>query len=249
MKAVLLAAGEGQRLRPLTLTRPKPMLPIGNRPLLEHNILLLRSYGIREIAINLHHLPHIITDYFGDGQKWDVSLHYSFEETLLGSAGALKKMEAFLDDTFVVMCGNLLTSMCLKQLLDYHQALEAYVTVAVHEVTNPWDKSVVALNEQGLITRFVQKPKPDQVFSNLVSTGVYVMEPEVLQWVPPQTVCDFGHHIFPWLIRNGKRLAGYPTTDFLIDIGSVSSYEQAQKWATGNNLSRKLSIKSTQNGG
>jgi len=231
MKAMILAAGEGRRLRPLTLTCPKPMLPIGNRPLLEHNILLLRSHGIREIAINLHYMPHVITDYFGNGIKWGVKLHYSLEETLLGSAGALKRVESFLDETFVVMYGDLFTLMRLEPIIERHQTLKAQVTVAVHEVSNPCDKGIVSLDRHGWITSFVEKPRPDQVFSNLANAGVYIMEPDVLHWVPPQTVCDFGYHIFPWLIKNGKRLAGCPISDLLIDIGNMSSYEQAQQWA------------------
>ena len=231
IKAMILAAGEGTRLQPLTLTCPKPMLPIGNRPLLEHNILLLRDHGIREIVVNLHHLPDKITDFFGDGSKWDVSLHYSYEETLLGSAGALKKVESFFDDTFVVLYGDLFTHINIESLLYKHQTLGADVTVAVNEISNPCEKGIVSLDEQGWITRFVEKPKPEQVFSNLANAGVYALEPEVLNWIPPQTVCDFGHHIFPWLLKNKKRVAGYPTNEFLIDIGTLASYEQAQQWA------------------
>lgn len=231
MKAIILAAGEGRRLRPLTLTCPKPMLPVGGRPLLEHNILLLRSHGIREIAINLHYLPHVITDYFGEGEKWDVSLHYSFEETLLGSAGAVKKIHPFFDDTFVMLYGDLFTLVDLQPIIAHHRALGAQVTIAVHEVGNPCEKGIVLLDDQGWIRCFLEKPKPDQVFSNLANAGVYIIEPEVLKWIPPQTVCDFGHHIFPWLIKNNKRVAGFLINELLIDIGNLSSYEQAQRWA------------------
>jgi mannose-1-phosphate guanylyltransferase/phosphomannomutase len=231
MKAMILAAGEDRKLHPLTLTCPKPMLPVGDRPLLERNILLLRAYGIREIAINLREFPEIIMDYFGNGEKWGVSLYYSYEETLLGSAGAVKKMEPFFDETFVVMYGDLFTFIDLQPMITYHQNLKAQVTIAIHEISNPCDKGIIQLNEQGWITRFMEKPRPHQVFSTLGNTGVYLMEPEVLRWIPPQTVCDFGHHIFPWLINNQKRLAGYPTNEFLIDIGTLSSYKQAQQWA------------------
>lgn len=230
MKAMILAAGEGRRLRPLTLTRPKPMLPIGGRPLLEHNIQLLRFHGIREIAINLHYLPQAITDYFGDGEKWDVTLHYSYEETLLGSAGALKKIESFFDETSVVLYGDLFTTVNLAPLIQRHRALGAQVTMAVHEVDNPQEKGVVLLDDQGWVKRFVEKPGPDQIFSNLVNAGVYVLEPDVLSWIPPGAPYDFGHHLFPRLLEHGKRLAGHPIDDLLIDIGNPASYERAQQW-------------------
>lgn len=231
MKAMILAAGEDRKLHPLTLTCPKPMLPVGDRPLLEHNILLLRSFGIREIVINLHHLPDVIINYFGRGEKWDVSLTYSYEETLLGSAGALKKVESFFDDTFVVMYGDLFTFLDLDPMLAYHRNMGAQATVAVHEISNPCDWGIVQLNEAGWITRFLEKPRPRQVFSNIANTGIYIMEPEVLSWIPPQTVCDFGRHIFPWLLNNGKRLAGYQIQEFLTDIVTLTSYKQAQQWA------------------
>lgn len=229
MKGIILAAGEGTRLRPLTLTRPKPMLPIGGRPLLEHNVVLMRTHGLSEIAINLHYLPNVVTDYFGDGEKWQVSLHYSHEETLLGSAGAIKKIENFFDDTFVMLYGDLFTNIDLTAMIQHHKLLNAQVTMAVHEVDNPCEKGIVALNDQGWITRFMEKPKPEQVFSNLVNAGVYVIEPEILQWIEPNIVCDFGHDVFPWLIENNKRVAGYQMNDFLLDIGSPTSYEQAQE--------------------
>jgi len=240
MKALILAAGEGRRLRPLTLTCPKPMLPIGDRPLLEHNILLLRSYGIREIAVNLHYLPQVITNYFGNGEKWEVSLLYSFEETLLGSAGAVKKLETFFDDdTFIIIYGDLFTFIDLGQMIAYHHTRGAQATIAVHEVSNPCEKGIVSLDEQGRITRFLEKPKPDQVFSNLASAGVYVIEPAVLKWIPPQTICDFGQHIFPWLVKNNKQIAGYPINELLIDISSWSGYEQAQRWAIPAEIIKK----------
>jgi NDP-sugar pyrophosphorylase family protein len=207
------------------------MLPIGGRPLLEHNILLLKSYGIHEIAINLHYLPHVVTNYFGDGEEWGVSLYYSYEKTLLGSAGAVKKIASFFTEPLVLLCGDLFTWINLKSMMTHHHSLEAQVTIAVHEVSNPCEKGIVSLDDHGWIRRFMEKPKPEQVFSNLANAGVYIIEPEVLDWIPPETVCDFGHHIFPWLISNNKRVAGYPINELLIDIGSLSSYEQAQRWA------------------
>jgi NDP-sugar pyrophosphorylase family protein len=231
MKAMILAAGEGTRLRPLTLTCPKPMLPVGERPLLEYNITRLRNYGIRDIAINLHYLPEVVTNYFGDGRRWGVALHYSFEETLLGSAGAIKKLASFFDEPFVVMYGDLFTFIDLAQLIAHHQRLAAQVTIAVQAVDNPVGKGIVELDRHGWITRFAEKPKVDQIFSNLANAGVYVLEPEVVQWIPAQAVSDFGHDIFPWLIENRKRVAGYHFRELLIDIGTMANYERAQQFA------------------
>mgnify|MGYP005861953141 CR=1 FL=1 len=225
MKAMILAAGEGTRLRPLTLTRPKPMVPIGDKPLLAHTIAWLRRHGITEIGINLHYKPEVITDYFGDGSAFGVRLVYSYEPKILGTAGGAKALEAFLDEPFVVVYGDLLTALDLTAVCRFH----AEVTVVLYRVSNPWECGLVTMDATGRITRFVENPPRDQVFTDLANAGVYVMQPEVLSYVPAGQFYDFGHDLFPRLLAEGALLVGYPTDQYLLDIGNHDKYNQAQR--------------------
>jgi NDP-sugar pyrophosphorylase family protein len=229
MKAMILAAGEGARLRPLTLERPKPMLPIGGKPLLEHIIDLLQRHGVREIAINLCHKPQAIIDYFGDGRRFGVEISYSLESPILGTAGAVKKLQHYFDRTFTVIYGDLLTDLDLTSLAEYHRARGGMVTVALYQVENPSACGLVDLNGGGRIQRFVEKPPPEAVFTDLANAGVYVVEPEVIDHIPPATFYDFGHDLFPALLERGVPIYGYPIADYLIDIGTREKYERAQR--------------------
>lgn len=229
MRALVLAAGEGQRLRPLTYDRPKPMLPVGDRPLLEQIVCLLRLHGITEIAINLHHKPQSIRDYFGDGAQFGVQIEYSYEEQLLGSAGAVKRLEHyFCDDPFIVFYGDLYTEFELGQLVAVHRSSDALVTMALYEVENPTACGIVELDERGLVTRFIEKPAPGQVFSRLANAGVFVVDPQVIDLIPPDTPFDFGRHVFPRMLTLGMSIQGYVIQELLIDIGTPSNYERAQ---------------------
>jgi len=229
MKALILAAGEGSRLRPLTLTRPKPMLPVGGKPLLEHIIQLLRRCGITSIAINLHYKPAVIPSYFEDGHLWGVEITYSLEETLLGSAGAAKRLQHYFDETFVVFYGDLYTEMDLSPLVGFHREKRAQITVALYEVDNPCACGIVDLAADGRIRRFVEKPAPHEVFSNLANAGIYIVEPGVLDYVPPEQPYDFGRDMFPRLLAEGVDVWGYPIHDLLIDIGTPAKYQEAQR--------------------
>lgn len=239
MKAMILAAGEGTRLRPLTLDRPKPMLPIGGKPLLEHLVRWLRRHGIADMAINLHYKPEAITDYFGDGRRFGVSITYSYEERLLGTAGAVKRLEGTFDDTFVVVYGDLLTNLDLGALIQFHVAKRRtsisnqrpLATVALYHVSNPSQCGLVELDGQGRITRFVEKPPAHAVFTDLANAGVLVLEPEVLDHIPRHEFCDFGHHLFPRLLAKGVPMYGYPISEgeYVMDIGTMEKYERAQQ--------------------
>jgi NDP-sugar pyrophosphorylase family protein len=229
MKALILAAGEGSRLRPLTLTCPKPMLPVGGRPLLEHIIRLLRRCDITHIAINLHYKPWIIPLYFWDGYPWGVKITYSLEETLLGSAGAAKQLQYYLDETFVVVYGDLYTEMDLSPLVDFHREKRAQITVALYEVDNPCSCGIVDLAPNGQIHRFVEKPTPAEVFSNLANAGIYIVDPSILDYVPIGQPYDFGRDLFPRLLAEGVKIWGYPIHELLIDIGTPAKYRQAQR--------------------
>jgi NDP-sugar pyrophosphorylase family protein len=232
MKALVLAAGEGQRLRPLTADRPKPMLPVGGRPLLEHIILLLKKHGVEDIAINLHYQPWAIVSHFGQGERWGVHIRYSVEERLLGSAGAARRLGWFLREApFLVFYGDLFTDLDLSDLIATHQQAGVLLTMALYEVDNPTECGIVELDGRSRITRFVEKPSPEQVFSHLANAGVLVAEPEVLDLIPPDTVADLGHHILPQMLAHKMPIAGYPIRQSLIDIGTPEKYRRAQEWA------------------
>jgi NDP-sugar pyrophosphorylase family protein len=232
-KAVILAAGEGTRLRPLTLDRPKPMLPVGGRPLLERTITWLRGYGITEVAINLHYRPEAIREHFGKGERLGVAITYSYEPTLRGASGALQPLRGLLDETFVIVYGDVLTDLDLDALAAYHRAApDALMTLSLVRMENPTEKGIVALDAAGRITRFVEKPPADQVFSDLGSAGVIIAEPGILDFIPADGFDDIGHHLLPRLLAAGIPVYGWtlPESSTLIDIGSPEQYAQAQAW-------------------
>jgi NDP-sugar pyrophosphorylase family protein len=213
------------------------MLPINGRPLLEYIIEWLRQHGIRDIAINLNYCPDVIVNYFGDGTGMDVRIAYSYENPILGTAGAARKLNGFLGDSpLVVMYGDVLTNMSLSALLAFHeQARErdprTQVTMGLYHVPNPTEVGLVGLDETGKITRFMEKPRPDQVFTDLANTGVLVIEPDAIKLIPPDTFYDFGGHLFPQLLLAGVSMYGWviPHGTYLLDIGTPDKYAQAQR--------------------
>ncbi|MBI3978994.1 MAG: nucleotidyltransferase family protein [Chloroflexi bacterium] len=228
MKALVLAAGEGTRLRPLTLDRPKPMVPIGGRPLLEYAVRLLKAHGVEQIAVNLHYQPEAICSYLGDGGHWGVQITYSLEHPILGTAGAARRLDGFLDETFLVFYGDVLTDLDLTALVRFHRMRGVVGTLALHRLEDPTGKGVVDLDADGLVRRFVEKPAPGESVGALVSAGVYVLEPAILGLIPPETFFDFGRDLFPMLVERGYRLAGWLHEGYLVDVGSVESYAQAE---------------------
>ncbi len=232
MKGMILAAGEGRRLRPLTNHTPKPMLPIAGRPLLEHVITHLRDCDVTNLAINLHHLPGAVMNYFGDGSRWGVKLRYSLEEQLLGSAGGVKRLQSFFDETFIVYYGDVFTQTDLWPMIALHQHTGALVTMGLYHVPDPWNRGIVQLDKRQRIIRFAEKPARDQVFSHLANAGIYVMEPKVLERISPGEVSDFGSDVFPRLLAEGVTMSGYVIHDHLIDIGLPEKYEEANRLAS-----------------
>lgn len=235
-KALVLAAGEGTRLRPLTLDRPKPMVPINGAPLLDHTVGWLRQYGVEQIAINLHYRPEVITDYFGDGTGFGVQIHYSHEDSLLGSAGAVRKLDGFVDDApLVVVYGDILTDVDLRALLSFHHENvvrdpSTGITLSLYPVPNPTEVGLVGMDASGRITRFVEKPRPEEVFTDLANAGVLVIEPWVIDSIPADTFYDFGLDLFPQLLAEGVAMYGWviPHDAYLLDIGTHAKYDQAQ---------------------
>lgn len=219
MKALVLAAGKGTRLGALTCSRPKPMMRVAGRPLLQHIFDRLRRAGITEIFVNLHHHGEAIAEYFGDGAGSGVSLRYSYEPELLGTAGAAKKLEAALGDRFLVHYGDNFVDVDIAALVGSHARRHAVATVAVFRAADDVSASgVVEIDEDGRIRRFVEKPAPGETASRLVNAGVYVLERAALAVVPPGRFADFGRDAFPALVAADQPLYAFRFSGLVIGI-------------------------------
>lgn len=223
MKALVLAAGKGGRLGALTETRPKPMLPVGGRPLLEHVIGRLRDAGIVEIFVNLHHRGDLVTGHFGDGTAFGVSLRYSHEPELLGTAGAAKKLEAELGERFVVHYGDNFVEVDLAAMLAAHARSAATATIAVFPAEDVGASGVVEIDGRDRLRRFVEKPAPGETTSRLVNAGVYVLERAALAAVPAGRFCDFGRDVFPALLAAGRDVRAFRLSGRVIGIDTPES--------------------------
>ncbi len=229
MKAIILAAGKGERLKKIVKEIPKPMVSVKNKPILEHNIGWLKSYGIEEIYINLHHLAHVIQNYFKDGANWRVNITYSYEPTLLGTAGAVRKIadEYWNNENignFLVVYGDNLFNCNLEEILSFHQMKRGVATIAVYEKEEVSQSGIVVLDKEDRIIKFIEKPKPEEVISHLVNTGIYVLEPKVLDYIKPRKFLDFGKDIFPEMIEQGEKLFGKVIEGNLIAIDTPELY-------------------------
>ena len=229
MKAMVLAAGQGSRLRPLTDTCPKPMLPLGGKPLLEHVITLLAHHGFDEVVVNLHHLPEQIRAYFGDGSTWGVRLSYSHEEQLLGTAGAVARMADFFDQPFLVYYGDNLCNMDLGALWRTHLDRGGIATMGLHRLDDPCRSGIVQLDQDGRVRRFIEKPRREQVFPDYqINCGIYALAPEILNWIPNLGPSDFGRDIFPRLLEADQPIYGYPMRGQLLASDTPERYAHAQ---------------------
>jgi mannose-1-phosphate guanylyltransferase len=227
MKAVILVGGEGTRLRPLTCNITKAMVPILNRPFLEHMLRYLREHGIGEIILAMGYLPTQIQSYFGDGAQLGVRMTYLVEESPLGTAGAVKNAEAFLDEPFFVFNGDVLTEIDLTAMMGRHQEIRPKVSIALTPVEDPTIYGVVETDSGGRVERFIEKPARDEVTSNMINAGIYILEPEVLGHVPPSTPFMFEHHLFPQLLEMDEAILSYPSDAYWIDIGTPEKYLKA----------------------
>jgi mannose-1-phosphate guanylyltransferase / phosphomannomutase len=227
LKAIVMAGGFGNRLRPFTLTCPKPMLPLVHQPVLAHILDLLKRHYFSEVIIATHYLPEQIQDYFGDGRHRGMTLHYSVEELPLGTAGSVKKAEAYLDDEpFLVISGDIVTDIELSQVVQFHREKGALATLALTQVANPTQYGVVLTDDVGHIRQYQEKPSHQQVVSNFVNTGIYVLEPKVLDGMKPDTACDFSYDIFPRMLKQNQALFGYLAEGYWRDMGTIQSYQQ-----------------------
>ncbi|MHB8780691.1 MAG: sugar phosphate nucleotidyltransferase [Candidatus Geothermincolia bacterium] len=228
MRAVVMAGGEGTRLRPLTSNQPKPMVPICNRPIMEYILELVRGHDMREVVVTLQFLPTLIRNYFGDGADWGLDLSYMVEEKPLGTAGGVKNASAFLDDTFLVISGDALTDIDLSAVAAFHRERRAMVTIAMVRVANPLEFGIVVTDAEGRIERFLEKPNWGQVFSDTINTGIYILEPSIFEYIP-EGPFDFSHDLFPLLLEKGFPVYGYVAEGYWCDVGNFEQYARAHK--------------------
>ncbi|MGC8786754.1 MAG: sugar phosphate nucleotidyltransferase, partial [Anaerolineae bacterium] len=227
MKAVVMAGGEGSRLRPLTINRPKPMVPLVNKPVLFHILELLKRHGITQVVVTLQYMADMVQDYFGDGSALGMEINYSIEEIPLGTAGSVKNAQKYLDDTFIVISGDAVTDFDLSAIIQYHKTQKAVATLTLYRVPNPLEYGVVILNGDGRIREFQEKPSWGQVISDTVNTGIYVLEPQVLELFEAGKPFDFSKDLFPILLDRGEPLYGYVSEGYWCDIGNIQEYIRA----------------------
>jgi mannose-1-phosphate guanylyltransferase / phosphomannomutase len=227
VKAVVMAGGEGTRLRPLTSNQPKPMVPIVGKPCMEHIVELLKEHGFDDIVVTLAFMPQAIRGYFGAGESQGVSIRYSVEESPMGTAGSVKLAEGVLDEPFLVISGDALCDIDLGALVGFHREKEALVTIGLKSVDNPLEFGIVVTDDDGRIERFLEKPSWGQVFTDTINTGIYVLDPEVLRHVPEGQPFDFSKELFPLLLEMGRPLYGYIADGYWQDIGNLDQFRQA----------------------
>ncbi len=233
LKAMILAAGVGSRLDPITRTTPKPMVPVLNAPVMEHIVRLLVSHGFDDIIVNTHYLAQQIEDYFGDGSHVGAKITFNREAELLGTAGGLKRVQDlysfFGDEPFLVIGGDDLTSIDLSKMLQFHHEKGAVATIGLTEVEDPSQFGVVVLDKNsGQIQKFVEKPKKEEAPSNLVNMGVYLFNPEILDHIPSGQFYDFGKQVFPEILEAGETFIGFESHEYWRDVGNLREYRDVQ---------------------
>ncbi|MGB5635028.1 MAG: mannose-1-phosphate guanyltransferase [Waterburya sp.] len=229
MRAVLMAGGSGTRLRPLTCDLPKPMVPVLNRPIAEHIINLLKRHKITEIIATLYYLPDIMRDYFQDGSDFGVQMTYAVEEEQpLGTAGCVKNIQQWLDGTFITISGDAITDFDLQAAIAFHREKKSKATLILTRVPNPVEFGVVITDQDGKINRFLEKPSLSEIFSDTVNTGTYILEPEVLDYLPENEESDFSKDLFPMLLAKGEPMYGYVAEGYWCDVGHLEAYREAQ---------------------
>lgn len=243
MKAIILAAGRAKRLGKLTRSIPKPMLKIRGNPILEHNIEWLRYYGIRDIYINLHHLPDVIRSYFNNGRKWDVNIQYSYEPKLLGTAGGVRKIVealwikdswdenkydtySMLHSPFFVVYGDNFFEYDLREIINLYERKKGVATIGLCEKENVAQSGIVLLDDENRIIKFIEKPKPSESVSHFVNIGLYILTPHVLNYIPSNKMVDFGKDVFPEMIQKDENIFGLIFKGNLIAVDTPFLYKQ-----------------------
>lgn len=227
--AVVMAGGFGTRLKPLTVSLPKPMVPVGNRPLMEHVVKLLAQHDLRSILVLLYFQPEAISEHFGDGTQWDVNIQYRRPNADFGTAGSVRYALKSLADRFVVISGDVLTDIDLSKAVEFHVQRNAEATMVLSRRENPLAFGIVITDENGRIIRFLEKPSWGEVFSDTINTGIYILERSILESLPQEEAYDFGKDIFPRLLTENRRLYGYVSPGYWRDVGNVNEYAAAHQ--------------------
>jgi mannose-1-phosphate guanylyltransferase len=229
MKAMALAAGKGTRLFPLTGEIPKPMAPVVNTPIIEHIFDLLAGHGVEEVYVNVYYLADALLETYGEESRVNgMTVHLEREDELLGTAGGVKRLADRFDETFVIVSGDALTDVNIRELVKFHKEKGALATIALRRVYDTSEFGVVEVDEEGKIQGFQEKPSPEEAISTLANTGIYVFEPRTLDYIPEGTFFDFAEDVFPQLLENGERFVGYQEDFYWSDIGTLAAYRQAQ---------------------
>lgn len=227
MRAVILAGGRGTRLHPLTTNIPKPLVPLFDKPVMEHAILLLKRHGIRDIIVTVGYRAGQIMEYFGNGERLGVRLSYYIEETPRGTAGGFRDLASQLDKTFLVISGDAVTDFDLSSAIDFHRKKKAQATLCIYDVADPSEFGLVQTDPDGEIMRFIEKPTPGEMFGRTVNTGIYVLEPSVLNLIPENSVFDFSRDLFPQLLRKPKALYAKRMSGYWCDVGNLAQYRDS----------------------
>jgi mannose-1-phosphate guanylyltransferase len=224
LKAVILAGGSGTRLQPLTYDTPKSMVSLLNKPFMEHTMAYLKQFGIEDIILALNYLPEVIQDYFRDGSQFGIRLTYCLEKEPMGTAGAVKNAEQYLDGTFIVLNGDVFTDLNILDMLASHREKEAKATISLKWVDNPCAFGVVETDSAQRVRRFIEKPPPDEATTNWINAGTYILEPEVLSHIPADSHYMFEKGLFPLLLKLGEPVYGYPFSGYWLDMGNPGKY-------------------------
>lgn len=227
MKAVVMAGGDGARLRPLTIGRPKPMVPVVNKPVMGHILDLLKSHGITDVIVTLRYLASVIQDFFGDGSNLGMNITYVIEDVPLGTAGSVKHAASYLDETFLVISGDALTDFDLTHIIRTHQERGALATITLTHVQNPLEYGVVVTNAESYVDRFLEKPGWAELISDTVNTGIYVLEPAALDLIPAAVPYDFSNDLFPAMLQNHMPIYGHIADGYWCDVGNIAEYQRA----------------------
>lgn len=233
MKAIIIAGGKGERLRPLTNNVPKPMIEVAGKPISEHIINLFKRYGIKDFLFSLCYLPPVITSYFGNGSKFGIKIAYTFEDKNkpLGTAGAITFAKKYINNTFIVTYGDILRELNIQEMIKQHKNKKAFATINVYKRFGPSPKSMVIFNKEGRVVDFKERPTPQDINDDFVwaNGSFYIFEPEIFDFIPKDKPSDFGKDIFPKLLSEDKKIYAYPSSGYFVDIGNLEKLKKARK--------------------
>lgn len=225
IRTIMMAGGKGTRLRPLTLVRPKPMIPLVNKPIIEYTVNKLKKSGFNDIIMTLNYMSTNIKNYFKDGSEFGIDIRYSVEKWPLGTGGSVKKAEKYIDDTFMVVSGDVLTDVNFKDVVKYHKEKGAIATMVLTEVEDPTHFGIAVMDKNHKITEYLEKPSPEEAFSNVANTGIYIFEPEIFDFFDGKDKeVDFSKDIFPEVIKQDAGIYGYVFNGYWNDIGRPETY-------------------------